>query len=90
MIYSFTTTLLTSFDLCPYYCLSWSRLFIIPLKDFFQIVFFIVVATVGAFTYLSASETLFTPIRTEIFKLQVYEFEKILFFLKTRLLLIQL
>ena len=47
-------------------------------KNFFNICFFLVVGTIGILSYLQARKTLFSPIKTEIFKLQVEEFKKIL------------
>lgn len=60
------------------------KIFIIGAKDFFQILFYIVVATVGVFTYIRAKETLFTPIKTETFKMQIKAFEVILAFFQTK------
>jgi hypothetical protein len=48
------------------------------LKDFFQIVFFVVVGIITILTFLKAKKTLLQPIRTEIFKSQLHEFSKIL------------
>ena len=41
------------------------------LKDFFNIVFFLTVSIVAVLSYLQARKTLFSPIKTEIFKLQI-------------------
>ena len=47
-------------------------------KNIFNIGFFLVVSTIGILSYLQARKTLFSPIKTEIFKLQVEEIKKIL------------
>lgn len=47
-------------------------------KNIFNIGFFLVVATIGILSYIQARKTLFSPIKTEIFKLQVEEFKKVL------------
>lgn len=47
-------------------------------KNIFNIGFFLVVGTIGILSYLQARKTLFSPIKTEIFKLQVEEIKKIL------------
>ncbi|KAA0934725.1 hypothetical protein [Psychrobacter sp. ANT_H59] len=47
-------------------------------KNIFNIGFFLVVSTIGILSYLQARKTLFSPIKTEIFKLQIEEFKKIL------------
>ncbi len=60
-------------------------IFIISAKDFFQILFFIVVATVGVLSYIRAKETLFTPIKTETFKMQISAFEDILAFFQSKI-----
>ena len=49
-------------------------------KDLIQIVFFVVVATLAILSYLQARKSLFTPIRTETFKLQLKAFEDVLLF----------
>ncbi|WAC12531.1 hypothetical protein [Dyadobacter pollutisoli] len=53
-------------------------------KDIFQIIFFIVVGCVTILTYKQARKTLFTPIRTEIFKMQIKSFEEILAFFQSK------
>lgn len=47
-------------------------------KNIFNIWFFLVVSTIGILSYLQARKTLFSPIKTEIFKLQIEEIKKIL------------
>ena len=47
-------------------------------KNIFNIGFFLVVGTIAILSYLQARKTLFSPIKTEIFKLQVEEIKKIL------------
>jgi hypothetical protein len=59
-------------------------IFIISAKDFVQILFFITVATVGVLSYFRAKETLFTPIKTETFKMQIKFFEDILLFFQNK------
>ena len=49
-------------------------------KDLFNILFFIVVGTVTILSYFQAKKSLFSPIRTETFKLQLQIFEKILLY----------
>jgi hypothetical protein len=59
-------------------------LFMTTIKDFFQIVFFCVVVTVTILSYLQAKKTLFTPIKTETFKMQIKSFEEILAFFQSK------
>jgi hypothetical protein len=59
-------------------------IFIISAKDFVQILFFITVAAVGVLSYFRAKETLFTPIKTETFKMQIKFFEEILLFFQNK------
>lgn len=47
-------------------------------KDVANIIFFIVVATITILSYKQARKTLFSPIRTEVFKLQIKIFEEVL------------
>ena len=47
-------------------------------KNIVNIGFFLVVSTIGILSYIQARKTLFSPIKTEIFKLQIEEFKKIL------------
>jgi hypothetical protein len=49
-------------------------------KDCVDIVFFFVVGTVAVLAFLQARKTLFMPIRTETFKLQLKAFEDVLLF----------
>lgn len=58
--------------------------FMTTIKDFFQILFFCVVVTVTILSYLQAKKTLFTPIKTEIFKMQIKSFEEILAFFQSK------
>lgn len=58
--------------------------FMTTLRDFFQIVFFCVVVTVTILSYLQAKKTLFTPIKTETFKMQIKAFEEILLFFQNK------
>lgn len=58
--------------------------FIGSTKDIFQIVFFIIVALITIFSYIQAKKTLFTPIKTETFKMQIKAFEEILAFFQTK------
>jgi len=55
------------------------------IKDIAQIVFWCIIATVTILSYFQARKTLFSPIKTEIFKMQIKTFEDILkyFQLKT-------
>lgn len=53
-------------------------------KDVMQIVFFVVAGTVTILTYMHAKKTLFTPIKTEVFKLQIKAFEDILAFFQNK------
>lgn len=58
--------------------------FMTTIKDFFQILFFCVAITVTILSYLQAKKTLFTPIKTEIFKMQIKSFEEILAFFQSK------
>jgi len=58
--------------------------FIGSTKDIFQIMFFVLVGIVTILSYLQARKTLFTPIKTETFKMQIKEFEEILAFFQTK------
>jgi len=53
-------------------------------KNFFNIVFFIVMCTLGILSYIQARKTLFSPIKTEIFKVQIDEFKSVLAFFNKR------
>lgn len=46
-------------------------------KDIMNILFFLVVGTIAILSYLQARKTIFTPLKTEIFKLQLNLFEEI-------------
>lgn len=48
------------------------------IKDLVNIAFFIVTGVLAFLSYLNAKKTLFSPIKTEVFKLQIKEFEIIL------------
>lgn len=47
-------------------------------KNIFNICFFLAMSTIAILSYLQARKTLFSPIKTEIFKLQVEEIKKVL------------
>ena len=49
-----------------------------PTKLLFQVLFWITMATIAILTYLRARKTLFQPMRTEIFKVQVQELANVL------------
>jgi len=49
-------------------------------KDIVNIVFFIVMGSLAILSYLQARKTLFTPIKTETFKLQLKIFEELLLY----------
>lgn len=53
-------------------------------KNITNIFFFIVVAVVTILSYLQARKTLFAPIRTETFKLQLKAFEEVLLYFQNR------
>jgi hypothetical protein len=55
-----------------------------PIKDVFNIVFFIIISTVTILTYIQAKKTLFSPIKTEIFKFQLKMFEEVLGFFQDK------
>lgn len=55
---------------------------VLSVKDFFQILFFITIGSVGVLSYIRAKKTLFTPIKTEVFKLQIEDFRELLSFLR--------
>lgn len=50
------------------------------IKSIANILFFIVAGTIGVLTYLHARKTVFAPLRTETFKLQLKAFEELLLF----------
>lgn len=50
------------------------------IKDLVNILFFLIIGTLGLLSYLQARKTLFTPIKTETFKLQLKTFEEILLY----------
>lgn len=52
------------------------------IKDIVNIIFFIAVGIMGVLTYLQAKKTIFMPIRTETFKLQLKLFEDIFAFIE--------
>lgn len=54
------------------------------LKNIVNIFFFIVVAVITVLSYLQARKTLFAPIRTETFKLQLKAFEEILLYFQNK------
>lgn len=58
--------------------------FIGSIKDIFQIIFFSIVACVTILSYMQARKTLFTPIKTETFKMQIKSFEDILAFFQSK------
>lgn len=58
--------------------------FIGSTKDIFQILFFVIVGIITILSYLQARKTLFTPIKTETFKMQIKDFEEILAFFQTK------
>ncbi|MEX0596129.1 MAG: hypothetical protein WD512_06475 [Candidatus Paceibacterota bacterium] len=49
-------------------------------SDIAQVIFFIVIGLVTVLSYLQARKSLFTPIKTEIFKMQIQTFEEVLSF----------
>jgi len=53
-------------------------------KNFFNIVFFVTISVVAILSYLQARKTLFSPIKTEIFKIQMEEFKSVLAFFNKR------
>lgn len=54
------------------------------IKDVVNIIFFITVGLVTVFSFLQAKKTIFAPIRTETFKLQLRVFEEILMFFQNK------
>lgn len=54
------------------------------IKNLANIFFFLVVSLIGILSYLQARKTLFAPIRTETFKLQLKAFEDILAFFQNK------
>lgn len=50
------------------------------IKDIVNILFFIIIATITILSYTQAKKSLFSPIRTETFKMQLQAFEKILLY----------
>lgn len=54
------------------------------LKNIANIIFFIVVAVITVLSYLQARKTLFAPIRTETFKLQLKAFEEVLLYFQNK------
>ncbi|MDF0535945.1 hypothetical protein PY479_16880 [Shewanella sp. A32] len=53
-------------------------------KNFFNIVFFIIMSVIAILSYIQARKTLFSPIKTEIFKVQIEEFKSVLAFFNKR------
>lgn len=53
-------------------------------SNIFQILFFIAVGTVSVLSYLQARKTLFTPIKTETFKIQLDDLQEILLFFQQK------
>jgi hypothetical protein len=49
-------------------------------KNFFNILFFIVMIVIAILSYIQARKTLFSPIKTEIFKVQIGAFQDVLKF----------
>ena len=49
-------------------------------KDVINILFFVAVGAIGVLSYLQARKTIFTPIKTEIFKLQLKALEDVLLY----------
>lgn len=49
-------------------------------KDLANILFFLIASTIAVLTYLQARKTIFTPFRTETYKLQLKAFEDVLMF----------
>lgn len=58
--------------------------FITTIKDCFNTLFFAVAIVITILTYLQAKKTLFTPIKTETFKMQIKAFEEILIFFQNK------
>lgn len=54
------------------------------IKNFFNIIFFLVIGIIAILSYLQARKTLFSPIKTEIFKIQMEEFKSVLAFFNKR------
>lgn len=52
------------------------------MTSFVQVLFFVVTAIIAILSYRQAKQTLFNPIRTEIFKLQVEEYQRIVEFFR--------
>lgn len=53
-------------------------------KDVFQILFFILAGIIAVLTYLQAKKSLFTPIKTETFKLQIKALDDIIHFFQNK------
>ena len=58
--------------------------FLSYLKDFLNALFFLVVGSLAILSYLQARKTLFTPIKTEVFKFQLKVFEELLLFFQNQ------
>lgn len=50
------------------------------IKDVFNILFFVVMGVIAILSYMQARKTLFSPIRTEVFKIQIEELKNVLRF----------
>ena len=50
-------------------------------KDLANIIFFIIIGAIGVLSYFQAQKTIFTPLKTETFKLQLKVFEEIFSYL---------
>lgn len=58
--------------------------FIDILKNSFNILFFVIISLITILSYIRARKTLFTPIRTEVFKFQIKNFEEVLLYFQNK------
>ena len=58
--------------------------FISSIKDLTNVLFFCLIGVITILSYLQARKTLFTPIKTETFKMQISAFEEILNFFQSK------
>lgn len=59
---------------------TWTKI----LTSSVNIIFFIIIGVVTILSYINAKRTLFTPIKTEVFKMQIKDFEEVLKFFKNK------
>lgn len=64
--------------------MDYSKIDIGLIKDIIQILFFIVVGLVTILSFFQAKKSLFTPLKTETFKIQIETFKDLLLYFRTK------